>query len=557
MTAMTTTQRSTQERRSSAPTASTTTAKAGTSRLRFWYTDVDGDGFGGFPSKDEICPPGKGFVPNGGDCDDSDPAVNPSAAEVCDNLVDDDCDGTIAAEDQDADSYLSATCGGDDCDDANDAIHPGAKDACNDGVDDDCSGADAYCGFDGEYFLSETGLHYPSSEPNYSAGASVEPGDLDGDGDDDLLVSTVMADSYIGGAFLLRGPLSTDGTLQDTALRIASSSESAGAGRSLGIADVNGDGIEDMGLGAPYGNEGVYVVYGPVTADTKAVDGDAVLVVSEHGLTCGHGSDLGDIDGDGIADAMIGAYSDSVGGHLSGSVFVMYGPLSGEHDLHAESDAYIAGEAGQLIGQTLRFATDLDGDGIGDFVVNGVYDDEGGTEAGAVFVVAGPVPMGDSSIADAEAKLVGSAPYANAGFAMAAGDVDGDGLADVIANATKPAPKGAYVFFSPPVSEGFTDADMIIQGTNPQQGITAMRAADMDGDGVAELLVGTSTDGTSEPYAGAAFLLFAPPTGSSTIEDSAQAELLRRRHVRPGGGGGRVRGHGRGWRARRRHRRAE
>ena len=459
-----------------------------------WFTDADADGYGDPATKQSTCTPDAGAVTSGSDCDDTDGEVNPGAVELCDNVVDENCDAQMAgASDADTDGYLSIECGGNDCDDASGVIHPDAKDACNDGVDDDCDGADSYCGFDGEYFLSEFGLHFPSSEPNYSAGSSVEVGDLDGDGDDDVLLSTVMADGYNGGAFLLRGPLSADGTLQERALRIESSRETNGAGRSLGIADANGDGIEDMGLGAPYFNEGLYVTYGPVTTDTQVGDADAVLIVDANGLTCGHGSDLADIDDDGFADAIIGAYSSSAGGHLSGIAFVVFGPLSGEYELLGGADATLVGEAGQLIGQTVRDAKDVDGDGIGDFMINGVYDNTGGMESGSMFVVSGPPPSGESAIEDvALAKLVGPAPYAHAGYAMATGDVDGDGLPDVIANAQKPSPTGAYAFYSPPESKGFVDADVIIQGGSA---VTALGTDDLDGDGVDELLLGTSTTG--------------------------------------------------------------
>jgi hypothetical protein len=142
-------------------------------------------------------------------------------------------------------------------------------------------------------------------------------------------------------------------------------------------------------------------------------------------------------------------------------------------------------------------------------------------EAGAVFVVAGPPPTGETAIEDsALAKLVGPAPYANAGFAMASGDIDGDGLPDVIATAGQPSPTAAYAFFSPPESEGFVDADVIIQGNT---GITALATGDLDGDYKDELLLGASTDMTSEPWAGAAYLAVAPPAGSWTIEDVAQS----------------------------------
>lgn len=84
------------------------------------------------------------------DCDDSNPAVNPGAAESCSNGVDDNCDGLTDSEDPvclictDLDGDGFATDGGEcgliDCDDSNPAINPGAAEACDNGSDDDCDG---------------------------------------------------------------------------------------------------------------------------------------------------------------------------------------------------------------------------------------------------------------------------------------------------------------------------------------------------------------------------------------------------------------------------------
>lgn len=84
------------------------------------------------------------------DCDDSDPAVNPGAAEACSNGVDDNCDGLTDSEDPlclictdlDGDGYSTdgGECGLIDCDDTNPAINPGATEACDNGSDDDCDG---------------------------------------------------------------------------------------------------------------------------------------------------------------------------------------------------------------------------------------------------------------------------------------------------------------------------------------------------------------------------------------------------------------------------------
>jgi hypothetical protein len=132
-----------------------------------YYVDSDEDGFGDPESGAGLCPGAVGWVEDNTDCDDSDPAVNPDAREVCDDAdVDEDCDGlidddddsasgqgTLAWPDVDGDGYgeegiaaiLVCDIGEgwseneDDCDDADPAINPEGIESCN-GVDDDCSG---------------------------------------------------------------------------------------------------------------------------------------------------------------------------------------------------------------------------------------------------------------------------------------------------------------------------------------------------------------------------------------------------------------------------------
>jgi len=102
-------------------------------------SDDDSDGF-----LAEVC--------DGDDCDDTNPDVNPGAIENCSNELDDDCDGLVDMEDQDClcndadgDGYgapASVTCGHPelDCDDTNPDVNPGAAEICTGGFDEDCDG---------------------------------------------------------------------------------------------------------------------------------------------------------------------------------------------------------------------------------------------------------------------------------------------------------------------------------------------------------------------------------------------------------------------------------
>ena len=129
--------------------------------------DADQDGF-----DDEAC--------GGDDCDDTDPAVNPDAVEVCDNQIDDDCDGDIDMADTDCscwdidqDGFDDIACGGDDCDDADPAVYPGAAEDCLNQIDDDCDTlideADPDCneGNPGDVLIDEVRYDADGSDGGY------------------------------------------------------------------------------------------------------------------------------------------------------------------------------------------------------------------------------------------------------------------------------------------------------------------------------------------------------------------------------------------------------
>ena len=117
-----------------------------------WYLDDDRDGFGAASDLTPTmsCPPVPNRVTNNRDCNDTTNTISPGATELCDGVVDQNCDGSIAGEDIDGDLYLATTAvcvdgmRGDlprtDCDDTRAESNPARTDVCN-GLDDDCNGA--------------------------------------------------------------------------------------------------------------------------------------------------------------------------------------------------------------------------------------------------------------------------------------------------------------------------------------------------------------------------------------------------------------------------------
>jgi hypothetical protein len=294
--------------------------------------------------------------------------------------------------------------------------------------------------------------------------------------------------------------------------------------------DVNGDGIQDVIIGAP-SNDAVadfagraYLFYGPFTGNIDAADADAIISAEAFGDNLGFSvASAGDVNNDGFDDLIIGARSNDTRGIQSGRVYLFYGPVSGS--LAAiDADAIISGADFEEVGRAVAPAGDLNGDGFDDILLG--TDAAGASFQGKVFLFNGPL-SGERTAASADAIITGSFSNESFGASVAsAGDVNGDGVNDVIVGAPRFPLNGAdtgraYVFFGPIAGSMIaTDADAILFGEaiNDGFGRSVASAGDVNGDGADDVIVGA--DQLFNEGTGKAYVFYGPLAGDIQAADA-------------------------------------
>jgi len=284
------------------------------------------------------------------------------------------------------------------------------------------------------------------SSSDYAGYSLASVGDIDSDGTDDLAVGAMDADgddSASGVVYLVTQHAEGQESLNSVSIRLTGAGRNDEAGYDVaGPGDVDGDGVNDVLVGAATADGGAsnsgiaYLVLGPVAGDMSLSDADTILPgvsSSDEAGTCV--ASAGDQDGDGLPDLFIGAYRADDGGSSSGTSYVISGLTTGQKSLNLASAKIIGENSSDYSGIAAANLGDTDGDGFDDLMVGAYGADDAGSSSGNAYVLLGPV-SGTVRLANADGTWSGNGSSVYAGRALAGpGDVDGDGFGDALVTA--------------------------------------------------------------------------------------------------------------------------
>jgi len=342
--------------------------------------------------------------------------------------------------------------------------------------------------------------------------AVARAGDTDGDGVDELLIGAWLAEGGAGAVSLLQGPVQADLQLTDAPWRVVGASPGDRLGYSLCAAgDPDGDGFDDLLIGATGWSSGpewtgaAWLLRGGPDGPQALDEGTLIFGTHERDFAGSAVAGPGDVDGDGLDDIAVGARGEDSGG----GAFLFLDAIDSPRGLDGAEGQLRGEESYDYAGWSIAGPGDVDGDGYRDLLVGAYGVEDWMDAAGEAYLLLGrgrEAWVSVQSLAEADASYEGERPQDHAGWAVAGpGDVDGDGRPDLLVA----APGGdlgeddsgtVYLILEP--GAGGQDLDEAALRLHGEAGDAAGGAlapsGDHDGDGLPDLLLGLPEHGDDQ-----------------------------------------------------------
>lgn len=372
-----------------------------------------------------------------------------------------------------------------------------------------------------------------------STGAQMATGDINGDGFDDILIASRNHDAegtargLVSLVYGRRRPLESVSLSDSSVVEFTGEADYYRLGDSIATGDVNGDGYDDIFIGSQRSDEdgsccysgAGYLIYGQADAlsSIDMLDPRVVRIAGDANYDYGgFAVAVGNIDGDGYEDLLFSAPYHRVSSGTEGIVYLIRGNSTQLNSMSvndADVISFSGESSGDLAGYSLGIG-DVNADGFDDILIGAIGNDEGGTGAGAVYLVYGQSSLTSRSLSDSSiVQFTGKAAGDQTGrYTISLGDINGDAFDDVVLsgwyNDDTGNNSGAVYFIfgqSEPLSSlGLSDSTITQFTGEAEQDYAGRTVAvgDANGDGKADVLVAATGNDEGGAEAGAVYLIY-------------------------------------------------